>query len=126
MATVYDGYARMINKSILICFPNWEGYKKISPLWRYRIWVLYGTGANFILVYLFKAIPVNFLRAAAWIEGTFLLPVVAWSIAYLTGKILLNLYSEENRKMVKPHFIFILGTIVPGAFYAFLIIMMIF
>lgn len=125
MATIYDGYARMINKSILICFPNWERYKKISPLWRYRIWVLYGTGANFILVYLFKAVPVNFLRAAAWIEGTFLLPVVAWSIAYLTGKILPNLYSEENRTMVKPHFVFILGTIVAGAFYAFLIIMMI-
>jgi manganese transport protein len=124
MATIYDGYARMINKSIVICLPHWEGYKKISHLWRYRIWVLYGTLANFFLVYLFNAIPVNFLRAAAWIEGTFLLPIMAWSIAYLTAKILPGLYSEETRCFMKPHIIFTLGTIVAGAFYAFLIIYM--
>lgn len=126
MATIYDGYAAMINKSILICLPNWEGYKKISSIWRYRMWILYGTGANFILVYIFNAVPVSFLQAAAWIEGTFLLPVVAWSIAYLTAKVLPNLYAEGTRSLIKPHFIFTLGTIVAGAFYAFLVLVLIF
>ncbi len=126
MATIYDGYASMINKSILVCLPKWEGYKRISSIWRYRMWILYGTGANFILVYIFNAVPVSFLQAAAWIEGTFLLPVVAWSVAYLTAKVLPNFYAEETRAMIKPHFIFTLGTIVAGAFYAFLILVLIF
>lgn len=124
MATIYDGYARMINKSIQICFPRWEGYKRINPIWRYRMWILYGTGANFILVYLLTAVPVKFLRAAAWIEGTFLLPVVAWSIAYLTASILPRLYPEGNRSLIKPHVVFTLGTIAAGALYAILVIIM--
>jgi Mn2+/Fe2+ NRAMP family transporter len=124
MATIYDGYARMINKSILICLPRWEGYKRIAPVWRYRMWILYGTGANFILVYLLSAVPVKFLRAAAWIEGTFLLPVVALSIAYLTAKILPGLYSDDTRALVKPKLIFTLGTIAAGLLYAVLIIIL--
>ena len=124
MATIYDGYARMINKTIQVCMPNWEGYKKISSIWRYRIWILYGTGANFILVYLLKAVPVKFLRAAAWIEGTFLLPVVAFSIAYLTAKKLPSLYSKESRSLVKPHWIFTTGTIAAGLLYLVLIVIM--
>jgi manganese transport protein len=124
MATIYDGYARMINRSILICLPNWKGYKKISPIWRYRMWILYGTGANFILVYILSAVPVKFLQAAAWIEGTFLLPIVAWSIAYLTAKVLPGLYSEDTRSAIKPNLIFTIGTIAAGALYAFLILVL--
>jgi Mn2+/Fe2+ NRAMP family transporter len=124
MATIYDGYARMINRSILICLPNWEGYKRISPIWRYRMWILYGTGANFILVYLLTAVPVKFLRAAAWIEGTFLLPVVSCAIAYLTARVLPKLYGEENRALVKPKWIFTWGTVAAGVLYAVLIIIM--
>jgi Mn2+/Fe2+ NRAMP family transporter len=121
MATIYDGYARTINKLILVCLPGWEGYKKISHLWRYRIWFLYGTCANFFLVYAFNAVPVDFLQAAAWVEGTFLLPIVAFAIAWLTAKKLPSFYSESTRALIKPHWIFTAGTIVAGLFYIVLI-----
>jgi Mn2+/Fe2+ NRAMP family transporter len=121
MATIYDGYARSINKLILICLPNWQGYKGISQLWRYRMWFLYGTCANFFLVYVFCAVPVTFLQAAAWVEGTFLLPVVAFAVAYLTAKKLPSLYSESTGSLIKPHWIFTAGTIVAGLFYIVLI-----
>jgi len=121
MATIYDGYARTINKLILICLPNWGGYKKISRSWRYRMWFLYGTCANFFLVYAFNAVPVNFLQAAAWVEGTFLLPVVAFAVAYLTAKVLPGFYSESTRSLIKPHWVFTAGTIVAGLFYIVLI-----
>lgn len=121
MATIYDGYARTINKLILVCLPGWEGYKKISQLWRYRIWFLYGTCANFFLVYAFSAVPVSFLQAAAWVEGTFLLPIVAFAVAWLTAKKLPSFYSDSTRAMIKPHWIFTVGTIVAGLFYILLI-----
>ena len=73
MATIYDGYARTINKLILICAPNWEGYRRPSPVRRYRMWFLYGTLATFSGLYV-QCRPGDFLQAAAWVEGTFLLP----------------------------------------------------
>jgi Mn2+/Fe2+ NRAMP family transporter len=121
MATVYDGYARTINKLILICAPNWEGYRRLSPIWRYRTWFLYGTLANFFLVYMFNAVPVDFLQAAAWVEGTFLLPVVAFAIAYLTAKKLPSYFNESTRDLIKPNPIFTIGTIAAGIFYIILI-----
>lgn len=121
MATIYDGYARTINKLILICAPNWEGYRRLSPVWRYRMWFLYGTLANFFLVYTFNAVPVNFLQAAAWVEGTFLLPVVAFAIAYLTAKKLPSYFSDSTRDLIKPNPIFTIGTIAAGVFYIILI-----
>jgi len=121
MATIYDGYARTINKLILVCLPHWEGYKKISQLWRYRIWFLYGTCANFFLVYAFNAVPVDFLQAAAWVEGTFLLPIVAFAVAWLTAKKLPSFYNESTRALIKPHWIFTVGTIAAGLFYIVLI-----
>jgi len=126
MATIYDGYARMINKLIVVCLPRWEGYKNISPLWRYRIWFLYGTCANFFLVYTFNAVPVNFLQAAAWVEGTFLLPIVAFAIAYLTAKMLPKMYGDSTRSLIAPHWIFTLGTIAAGIFYIILIGVLVF
>ena len=121
MATIYDGYARTINKLILICAPNWEGYRRLSPIWRYRMWFLYGTLANFFLVYMFNAVPVDFLQAAAWVEGTFLLPVVAFAIAYLTAKKLPSYFSDSTRDLIKPNPIFTIGTIAAGVFYIILI-----
>jgi len=126
MATIYDGYARTINKLITICAPQWEGYHKISKIWRYRMWYLYGTCANFFLVYTFNAVPVNFLQAAAWVEGTFLLPIVAFAVAYLTAKTLPGLYSESTRDLIKPNWVFTTGTIVAGVFYIVLIGVLIF
>ena len=125
MATIYDGYARTINKLILVCAPNWEGYRKLSPIWRYRMWFLYGTCANFFLVYIFNAVPVDFLQAAAWVEGTFLFPVVAFAIAYLTAKKLPAFYSESTRDLVKPNPVFTIGTIIGGIFYIVLIVILI-
>jgi Mn2+/Fe2+ NRAMP family transporter len=121
MATIYDGYARTINKLILICAPNWNGYRRLSPIWRYRMWFLYGTLANFFLVSMFNAVPVDFLQAAAWVEGTFLLPVVAFAIAYLTAKKLPSFYSESTRGLIKPNPVFTIGTIAAGVFYIVLI-----
>ncbi|QGP93965.1 hypothetical protein MGLY_33900 [Neomoorella glycerini] len=122
MATLYDGYARLIDNSIGIVLPDWKLYNRINPLWRYRIWFLYGTLCNFFLVYLFNAVPVQFLQAASWVEGTFMLPVVAFAIAYLTYKVLPGLYSKEHAIKVKPNWIFTAGTILAGCFYAGLII----
>ena len=116
MATIYDGYARTINKLILICAPNWEGYRRLSPIWRYRMWFLYGTLANFFLVYTFINVAGDFLQAAAWVEGTFLLPVVAFAIAYLTAKKLPSYFSESTRDLIKPNPIFTIGTIAAGVF----------
>jgi hypothetical protein len=121
MATIYDGYARTINKLILVCAPNWEGYRRLSPIWRYRVWFLYGTLANFFLVYMFNAVPVNFLQAAAWVEGTFLLPVVAFAIAYLTAVKLPSYFNESTRALIKPNPVFTIGTIAAGIFYIILI-----
>ncbi len=91
MATIYDGYAR------------------------------YGTLANFFLVYMFNAVPVNFLQAAAWVEGTFLLPVVAFAIAYLTAVKLPSYFNESTRALIKPNPVFTIGTIAAGIFYIILI-----
>ncbi|HHY45885.1 MAG TPA: Nramp family divalent metal transporter [Firmicutes bacterium] len=122
MATVYDGYARLIDNSIKICLPNWRQYLSIPLLWRYRIWVLYGTLTNFVLVYMFSAIPVGFLQAASWVEGTYLLPIVAFGIAYLTRVILPRLYPPEMADKVRPHWAMTAGTVAAGMFYLILII----
>ncbi|MGI9951820.1 Nramp family divalent metal transporter [Moorellaceae bacterium AZ2] len=122
MATLYDGYARLIDNSIRIVLPNWTFYNEIHSLWRYRIWFLYGTLCNFLLVYLFNAVPVTFLQAASWIEGTFMLPIVAFSIVYLTNKVLPELYGQDKAHQVKPNWIFTAGTILAGCFYGGLII----
>jgi len=118
MATLYDGYARLIDNSIKICLPDFKGYHALSNVWRYRIWFLYGTIGNFALVFMFQAVPIKFLQAAAWVEGAILLPFVAFSIAYLTYKILPGLYPENLRDQVRPHPIFTCGTIAAGVFYA--------
>lgn len=122
MATLYDGYARLIDNSIKIVLPEWKQYNSISNIWRYRIWFLYGTLSNFFLVYMFNAVPVQFLQAASWVEGTFMLPIVAFSIAYLTWNILPKLYEKEFSAQIKPHWIFTTGTVLAGCFYAGLII----
>lgn len=122
MATLYDGYARLIDNSISIVMPQWKAYNSISVLWRYRIWFLYGTLSNFLLVYMFQAVPVSFLQAAGWVEGVFLLPVVAWSVAYLTCKVLPGLHNRSLGEQIRPSWIFTGGTIAAGAFYAFLML----
>jgi Mn2+/Fe2+ NRAMP family transporter len=124
MATCYDGYARLINRTILICLPKWQGYARIDPTWRYRIWMLYGTICNFVLVYLLSAVPVQFLQAAAWVEGTFLLPVVALSIAYLTSVIMPRLFSAEAGGPYRPRWIFPAGTAAAALLYVILIVML--
>ena len=126
MATVYDGYARTINKTIQHVLPNWKAYNKISDIWKYRIWILYGTVANFVLVYMFNAVPASFLNAASWVEGAYLFPIVAFAVAWLTTKKLPELYGEKTRQIIKPKPLFTVGTIVAGLFYAFLICMHLF
>jgi Mn2+/Fe2+ NRAMP family transporter len=124
MATCYDGYARLINRTILICLPRWEGYKRLDATWRYRIWILYGTACNFVLVYLLAAVPVTFLQAAAWVEGTFLLPVVALSIAYLTSAVMPRLFPADAGGPYRPRWIFPVGTVGAAALYVILIVML--
>jgi hypothetical protein len=121
-ATCYDGYARLINRTILICLPKWEGYARIDPTWRYRIWMLYGTIPNFVLVYLLSA--VQFLQAAAGVEGTFLLPVVAQSIACLTSVILPRLFPADAGGPYRPRWIFPADTVAAAALYIILIVML--
>lgn len=123
MATCYDGYARLINKTFQICFPDWKGYHSLSSIWRYRMWFIYGAVCNFFLVYLFKAVPVNFLRAAAWVEGTFMLPVMAFCLAYITRAILPKLFPEETGRILRANWFFTAGTVAAGVLYAVLIIM---
>ena len=89
------------------------------------MWFLYGTCANFFLVYIFNAVPVDFLQAAAWVEGTFLFPVVAFAIAFLTAKKLPAFYSESTRDLIKPNPVFTIGTIIGGIFYIVLIVILI-
>jgi Mn2+/Fe2+ NRAMP family transporter len=124
MATCYDGYARLINRTILICLPRWEGYRRLDATWRYRIWILYGTACNFVLVYLLAAVPVTFLQAAAWVEGTFLLPVVALSIAYLTSAVMPRLFPADAGGPYRPRWIFPLGTAAAAALYVILIVLL--
>lgn len=122
MATLYDGYARLIDNSIKICMPNWRSYLSISIVWRYRIWFLYGTIGNFFLVYLFNAVPVKFLQAAAWVEGVYMLPIVAFAVAYLTYFKLPSFFDKSVQDQVRPSPIFTLGTIAAGLFYAGMIV----
>ncbi|MDO8970955.1 MAG: hypothetical protein Q7U74_09730, partial [Saprospiraceae bacterium] len=68
-----------------------------------------------------NAVPVDFLQAAAWVEGTFLFPVVAFAVAYLTAKKLPSFYSKATRDLVKPNPVFTIGTIAGGIFYIILI-----
>ena len=60
MATIYDGYAGTINKLILICAPDRRPSAAVSHLALSHV-VLYGTLANFFLVYMFNAVPVDLL-----------------------------------------------------------------
>jgi Mn2+/Fe2+ NRAMP family transporter len=124
MATCYDGYARLINRTLLICLPNWKAYARIHPTWRYRIWMLYGTVCNFVLVYLLQAVPVTFLQAAAWVEGTFLLPVVALAIAYLTSVVMPRLFPADAGGPYRPHWLFPVGCVAAAALYVILIVML--
>jgi Mn2+/Fe2+ NRAMP family transporter len=124
MATCYDGYARLINRTLLICLPNWKAYARIDPTWRYRIWMLYGTVCNFVLVYLLQAVPVTFLQAAAWVEGTFLLPVVALAIAYLTSVVMPRLFPADAGGPYRPHWLFPVGCVAAAALYVILIVML--
>jgi hypothetical protein len=75
-------------------------------------------------VYLLQAVPVTFLQAAAWVEGTFLLPVVAVSIAYLTSVVLPRLFPEGTGGPYRPHWIFPLGCVGAAGLYVTLIVMM--
>jgi hypothetical protein len=70
------------------------------------------------------AVPLTFLPAAAWVEGTFLLPVVALSIAYLTSVLMPRLFPEGAGGPYRPRWIFPVGTAAAAALYVILIVML--
>jgi hypothetical protein len=75
-------------------------------------------------VYLLQAIPVTFLQAAAWVEGTFLLPVVALAIAYLTSVVMPRLFPADAGGPYRPYWLFPAGCVAAAALYVILIVMM--
>ncbi|OHB65150.1 MAG: hypothetical protein A2Y77_09075 [Planctomycetes bacterium RBG_13_62_9] len=115
------GWPRMLADCFRICIPPFS--RGLPWKWQFRLFLLFFTCTNMILVFCFKARPVFLIQVAAILDGLILTPLQAVCVALGLYTVMPRMLSPEAARTLKPHWIFaamlIIAFLVFGYFCVF-------
>ncbi len=113
----FAGWPRLIADSLRICVPKFN--KKFQWLTQFRIFIATFFITNIVIIYTFGIEPVSIIKMSAILDGLLFTPFQAVLVLIGLVWVLPKLISTEAWKILKPHWIFIVGLTIAAVVFGY-------
>lgn len=112
----FAGWPRLLSDSLRICVPK---FNKLKWKIQYRIFVIICFITNIVIIFSFQFKPLLLLKIAAISDGLLFVPLQAVFILIGLFWVLPKLIPTEAWKILKPHWIYIVGLIAAAIVFGY-------